>query len=118
MAQQGGTYCPRAKVSSPVPSDSSSKAQGWDDFGEDKLDSPVQERNGDTRSSPMIHDQDEQIDSKNDDQQWAVVSHPDVDDEEDRPKPRFSSHFDITLGWGKWKTTIFSLDVSVGKGAE
>jgi len=41
---------------------------------------------------------------------WEVVESPNSDE---TTPDGFSSHFDITLGWGKWKFTLFSWDMKI-----
>ncbi|KAI1408763.1 hypothetical protein F5Y13DRAFT_105109 [Hypoxylon sp. FL1857] len=121
MAQQGGTYHPPEsmvpllaltyqfpkfitsciEVESPIRSNLSSQTQSAEKV------STIQERGDGTR-----RDQDDQ----NDDQQWTVVSHPEASIESP-PSQGTSSHFDITLGWGSRKFTVFSWDMSIRKEA-
>ena len=58
------------------------------------------------------HDED-----KRDDQQWEVVVSPEADKGIDSSAGGFSSHFDLQLGWGRWKFTVFSWDLIVSKPA-
>ncbi|KAK2758622.1 hypothetical protein FQN54_003312 [Arachnomyces sp. PD_36] len=64
----------------------------------------------DKSSQTSTHD-----DGKDDGQEWDVVTNPEADDETDLPAKRMSSHFDVQLGWGQWKFTLFSWDMNVWK---
>ncbi|KAI4862336.1 hypothetical protein F4820DRAFT_430866 [Hypoxylon rubiginosum] len=57
------------------------------------------------RAPPKARNQD---DGQSDDQEWAIVPHPDANIEEEPPSRGASCHFDITLGWGKRKFTLLS----------
>lgn len=53
-----------------------------------------------------------------DGQQWEVVANPGADDDETDSAGRgVSSHFDVKLGWGRWRFTLFSWDMNVRKSA-
>ncbi|KAI1774330.1 hypothetical protein F4818DRAFT_79882 [Hypoxylon cercidicola] len=114
MAQQGGTYRHSANAASSVRSNSSSQPQGWDDVEKVEQNSAMQELADDTRTSPKLRNENGHNDDRND---WAVVPHPEANTGENPPSRGASSHFDITLGWGKWKFTVFSWDASVRKQA-
>ncbi|KAK0657909.1 hypothetical protein B0T16DRAFT_402714 [Cercophora newfieldiana] len=59
--------------------------------------------------------------AQNDAQQWEVVETPatnpdpgrESDSETNVQGHKVSSHFDIKLGWGKYKFTLFSWDMNV-----
>ncbi|KAI1082108.1 hypothetical protein F5B20DRAFT_578876 [Whalleya microplaca] len=103
------------EVSCPVRSISQTQSRGNDE--NDEQNSVIQERGDDTRSSPIVRNQYSQSDGQRNDQEWTVVPHPEANVEENAPSSGISSHFDITLGWGKWKTTIFSWDLNIRKQA-
>ncbi|XXH01377.1 hypothetical protein Hte_007737 [Hypoxylon texense] len=115
MAQQGGTY--HSPIASPA---RSSRLQGQDGDKKCEQKTVIEKRRDDARAdfdtaveaSPRASSLD---DDQGDDQQWAVVTHPDADTDKGPPGQGASSHFDVTLGWGKWKFTLFSLDVSIKK---
>lgn len=66
-----------------------------------------------TGTSPKVRNQDGQNDDQSDDQQWTIVPRPEANIEENPSSRGASSHFDITLGRGNWKFTVFSWDMSV-----
>ena len=46
-------------------------------------------------------------DNINEDKEWEVVG---SDDGSSEPKNETNMHFDMTLGWGRWKHTLYSVD--------
>lgn len=54
-----------------------------------------------TESSSRVPDHDED---------WEVVAKQEVDGRSAAPDSSSSMHFDVTLGWGRWKHTLFSFD--------
>lgn len=58
-----------------------------------------------------------QLDTQSDDQQWAIVPRPGDDSGDGSHNQEASSHFDITLGWGRYKVTVFSWDMSIRRQA-
>ncbi|KAI0441566.1 hypothetical protein F4803DRAFT_522630 [Xylaria telfairii] len=130
MAQQGGTYCPRASAAAPAPSDSPYQPQHQNGDDKDRKLADIEEGGEDTRAhgnlthSGHIAKRPEastkartQTHGKNEDQDWEVVQPVEPDTEENVPDQEVSSHFDITLGWGRRKFTIFSWDVNIRKHA-
>ncbi|KAI1152316.1 hypothetical protein F4825DRAFT_450624 [Nemania diffusa] len=116
MAQQGGTYSPSARaVSVPTRSTSSSKLQYQDSGPKNKETPAIEGRVDDTleTSSDPRH----QLDTQSDDQQWAIVPRPGDDSGDGSHNQEASSHFDITLGWGRYKVTVFSWDMSIRRQA-
>ncbi|KAI1755920.1 hypothetical protein F4782DRAFT_487659 [Xylaria castorea] len=49
---------------------------------------------------------------RSDDDQWAIVQNTTNSSGEDSRGN--STHFDITIGWGRWKHTIFSYNRKTG----
>ncbi|KAI0453702.1 hypothetical protein F5B21DRAFT_478221 [Xylaria acuta] len=128
MAQQGGTYRPQAAAAVPVLSDSSSRPQHQD--GDDKDEKvPGIEAGGDnTRTCNNLAPSDHALEfsgdspkarsqahGQNEDEDWAVIQHPEAETGENPPDLEVASHFDITLGWGRYKLTLFSCDMNVRK---
>ncbi|KAK8108668.1 hypothetical protein PG984_014469 [Apiospora sp. TS-2023a] len=59
--------------------------------------------------------QDQDVKSR-DGEQWEVLPKPgEADDTSEGQEGGFSSHFAFKLGWGSWRTTIFSWDLKVGR---
>lgn len=55
-------------------------------------------------------------DDKSDDVEWEVITKEDADETKTNSCPRrMSSHFDIRLGYGERKITLFSMDVDIEK---
>lgn len=54
-----------------------------------------------------------QDDDKVGGKEWTVVSNP--KDETDTCIGGMSSHFEVQLGWGTWKFTLFSWDLKIKK---
>lgn len=50
---------------------------------------------------------------KSDNQQWEILTHPQEHSQTDPHSQEMSSHFDVQLGWGAWKFTLFSWDMKV-----
>ncbi|KAI8955329.1 hypothetical protein F4801DRAFT_324320 [Xylaria longipes] len=125
MSQRGGTYHPQAVAAVPAPSDSSSRSQYQ---SEDDKDKTIEEGGDDTRTygdlapsghtltprkaSPEAHSQ---VHGENEDQDWEVVQHPGSETGENPFSSGCSCHFDMKLGWGRKKFTVFSWDMSVSK---
>ncbi|KAK1983902.1 hypothetical protein LZ30DRAFT_462632 [Colletotrichum cereale] len=64
---------------------------------------------GETKPAPPTPGRDEN--EKPGDGDWEVVSKP--DDGLSSGRKGFFSSFDLQLGWGSWKTSVLSWDVSV-----
>lgn len=105
MAQQGGTYRFEGRGSLLWPS----RQNGSKKDGEKPA---IEQRGTNARDSPKALNPE---DGQNDDQEWALVPQPSEHDEEEPPRRGFSSHFDMTFGWGKWKFTVLSWDINVSK---
>ncbi|KAI0180541.1 hypothetical protein GGR52DRAFT_248751 [Hypoxylon sp. FL1284] len=103
MAQKGGTYHCSANASLLW-------ASRWNRDKKDEQTSALEKHEHDARASSETCVQDDGI---NDGQPWEIVPHPDEKREEEPHSRRYSSHFDMTFGWGKWKFTILSWDVDV-----
>ncbi|KAI5925222.1 hypothetical protein F4810DRAFT_709025 [Camillea tinctor] len=123
MTQQGGIYSSSThstNVSPSVKSGSLSQLkslpqQSQSDVEKDEKNSQVQEHE-DAQTSSTTRNKKDQADSQNFDHQWAIVSRPQENGGNDPPdRVGCSSHFDITLGWGDWKHTLFSWDPNVRK---
>lgn len=59
-------------------------------------------------TQPLSQDED-----KVGEQEWTVVTSP--ESERDTHSGGVSSHFDIQLGWGTWRFTLFSWDLNIKK---
>lgn len=46
------------------------------------------------------------------DNEWEVVTNEEADGRPRSPGNSSNVHFDITLGWGRWKHTLYSFDYS------
>lgn len=55
----------------------------------------------------------ESVAAEGDGEDWEVVTAPQANEEPASSRKSVSSHFDIRLGWGKWKFTLFSWDIEV-----
>jgi len=53
--------------------------------------------------------------SKGDGEQWEVIQKPEAEKKTVEPNSSVSSHFDIEVGWGRWKRKIFEWDLNVRK---
>ncbi|KFZ16041.1 hypothetical protein V502_05276 [Pseudogymnoascus sp. VKM F-4520 (FW-2644)] len=126
MAQKGGTYRIPAGVGVATPSESSSHARNHNGGKIDGQESAVN-KSGDTsrisdgtnvaaRSESSSHAR-SQDDGKSDGQQWEVLTNSEADNETDSHARSVSSHFDAQIGWGRWKFTLFSLDMNIKKHA-
>jgi hypothetical protein len=63
-----------------------------------------------SKPSSQARGQDE---GKSDDQQWEILGDSEADTATDPPPGGISSHFDLHLGWGDWKFTVFSWDLKI-----
>jgi len=48
-------------------------------------------------------------------EQWELVENPEDDKWTGPPGCGFSNHFEMALGWGRWKTKVLSWDVNIRK---
>ncbi|KND93260.1 hypothetical protein TOPH_02399, partial [Tolypocladium ophioglossoides CBS 100239] len=67
-----------------------------------------------SKSSPPAASKD---DGKTDSQEWEVVTSAEANNETNTHTKRTSTHFDIQLGFGRWKWTLFSWDTSTESSA-
>ncbi|KAH8808616.1 hypothetical protein F5884DRAFT_378240 [Xylogone sp. PMI_703] len=51
--------------------------------------------------------------AQTDDQSWVIIEDHEAEKETGPVDTGFSSHFDLKLGWGKRKLTVFSWDIKV-----
>ncbi|KAF2807077.1 uncharacterized protein BDZ99DRAFT_422483 [Mytilinidion resinicola] len=116
MSQKGGTYRPsdanvatQSRSRSPTRSHEDKKTKDGESTADEKNESDAVALRSD--SSTQAQGQD---DGKTDGQEWAVVNKP-----QDEPNTLsgggVSSHFDLQLGWGRYKFTLFSWDLNVKK---
>ncbi|KAF2129356.1 hypothetical protein P153DRAFT_366753 [Dothidotthia symphoricarpi CBS 119687] len=70
-------------------------------------------RTGVNASPSEISTEPDQHDSKTDLEEWTVINSP--EDEPATGESIMSSHFDLQLGWGKWKFNVFSWDLNIKK---
>ncbi|KAI1757886.1 hypothetical protein F4782DRAFT_475549 [Xylaria castorea] len=125
MAQQGGTYRSGAAAALPALSTSSSQPRHKNGDTKDKNIPGIEEGGDDTRTcdglSPSDHALElanappkalNQAHGKNEDQDWEMVQQLEAGTGENPLDQEFASHFDLTLGWGRYKLTIFSCDMS------
>ncbi|KAF1939449.1 hypothetical protein EJ02DRAFT_436385 [Clathrospora elynae] len=116
MAQQGGTWSPGK--------DTSLTARRYDNTAdvkiatsasspqnsEDKAKQDVEPKQPTTTTTPP--DAKEATNAEG--QEWSVINKPSTEATDiDTHAGGVSSHFDFALGWGRWRTTIFSWDLSV-----
>ncbi|KAK8022233.1 hypothetical protein PG993_013000 [Apiospora rasikravindrae] len=50
-----------------------------------------------------------------DGEQWVVVPKPEETGTSEEGEGGMESHFDFKVGWGKWKHTVFSWDLKIGR---
>jgi len=121
MSQKEGAYYPSSETKVGMRSGSRSPARSHDDSKANDEGSTIDEKIATdviaswSNSSAQPQGQDDgKNDGKNDDQEWAVVNSP-RDETNEHICEGMSSHFDLQLGWGKWKWTVFSWDVNIKK---
>ncbi|KAI0433211.1 hypothetical protein F5Y09DRAFT_351990 [Xylaria sp. FL1042] len=129
MSQKGGTYQLSLEAAEGIQADSSFQPPVHKltklDEQEHTLDKSdpdnsglatyIAESNNSTRAEPgkKAKHSDEKLD---DNREWELVNIPE-EGEQDRADStsarRFESHFDFTVGQGRWKLTLFSWDIKV-----
>ncbi|KAI3320587.1 hypothetical protein HD806DRAFT_538044 [Xylariaceae sp. AK1471] len=130
MAQQGGTYPASLQTeiigtrsSPPQRSSSESCREGNHDekslTEKSREDTPLLEGTGvitQPGSSPQARDQ---AVEKKDSKDWVIVTNPEeqsaVEDEDNSRRRRWSSDFNLTLGWGRWKFTLLEWELHFEK---
>ncbi|KAI0548717.1 hypothetical protein F4679DRAFT_310681 [Xylaria curta] len=130
MAQQGGVYRPEVAAAVSIPSSSQPRHQNCDT--RDNQIPGIGKGGDDTRTHGGLTASDHalkfantpresrnQAHGENEDQDWEVVQHPDAETGENPHDLEVihTSHFDITLNFGRHKLTIFSWDMSIRKQA-
>ncbi|KAF2498556.1 hypothetical protein BU16DRAFT_615586 [Lophium mytilinum] len=117
MSQKGGTYRRSSEPNITTQFTSSPPTRNHQD-SKPKNEDPTSDKKPATdtialRSDSLPQPQN-QHDDKTDDQDWAVIDSP-PDESNTHSGGGFSSHFDLQLGWGRWKFTLLSWDLNVRK---
>ncbi|KAI1359821.1 hypothetical protein F5Y08DRAFT_344310 [Xylaria arbuscula] len=116
MSQQGGVYQPPVKTrfsitrSWPTPQVEKTESEKHTDseIQNDQFSECRAQARGNLSEKANCSN-----DSYNDSQEWELISIPEENkDDEDNPNQYFKFHYDLTLGWGKWKHTFVSVDVT------
>ncbi|KAI1741488.1 hypothetical protein F4680DRAFT_66316 [Xylaria scruposa] len=132
MAQQGGVYRPEAAAAVSIPSEPSSHPRHRNCDTKDNQIPGIEKGGDDTRTHGGLTGSDHalklantpresrsQAHGEKEDQDWEVVQHVNAEMGEN---PRdveviHTSHFDITLNFGRHKLTVFSWDMKIWKQA-
>ncbi|KAK7918242.1 hypothetical protein PG985_010116 [Apiospora marii] len=116
MAQKGGRVLPGTDANRHAGSPSPTPTRDDNKVGsEEKAATEVEsEASKATRSDTSAPPQDQDFKSR-DGEQWEVLPKPGEAGASEGGEGGMSSHFDFKVGWGKWKYTVFSWDLKVGR---
>ncbi|KAK1917344.1 hypothetical protein P3342_000057 [Pyrenophora teres f. teres] len=107
MSQRGGTF--NAPLQSEYPSSISEHT------GRRIPTSPPLAKQSNEESQTSLRNSNSE---KEDDSEWTIIEKPIVDKpthDDHTVASNISSQFKLDLGWGSWRTTVFSWDINIHK---